>query len=272
MRKDEIEERIIQLEQDVRTLKADHRDGVETILLEMQKIQNNIIEERIAVLRERIIDGYERIFMDLMLKNAEHNLDAQCLDPCVRDRRKECREFLLARLKVAASKEQYPDIILPPGRETISDRTLVKKAPFLSEEPCKTCFSAYLSEKEQIKMTMGIIRESRESLIKPRMNPFVSDLPCDIVIEKLVEPLSHKHRFAMLQALSNRWHEFYRTRNPDRFERWSSSLSPLTKLIDAGFVVKTEGGKSYTITEKGIGVMDLVKQLYSQKASIQATE
>ena len=271
MRKDEIEDRIIQLEQDVRTLKADHRDGVEIILLEMQKIQNNIIEERIAVLRERIIDGYERIFMDLILKNAEHNLDAQCLDPCARDRRKECREFLLARLKVAASKEQYPEIILPPGRETISDRILVKKAPFLSEEPCKTCFSAYLSEKEQIKMTMGIIRESRESLIKPRMNPFVSDLPGDIVIEKLVEPLSHKHRFAMLQALSTGGMSFTELGTLTG-SNGGHLLYHLTKLIDAGFVVKTEGGKSYTITEKGIGVMDLVKQLYSQKASIQATE
>lgn len=265
MRKDEIENRIIQLEQDIRILKADHRDGVETILLEMQKIQSTVIEERITTLRERIIEGYERIFMDLLLKNAEHNLNTHCLDPCVRDRRKECKDFLLARLKVAVQKEHNPDIILPPGRETINDQTLVKKAPFLTEIPCNTCFSAYLDEKEQIKKTMDIIRDSRELLIKPKLNHFVSDLPGDIVISKLVEPLSHKHRFAMLQSLSSGSMSFSELGTLTG-SNGGHLLYHLTKLIDAGFVMKTEGGKSYTITEKGIGVMDLVKQLYSQKA------
>nr|WP_319537838.1 helix-turn-helix domain-containing protein [uncultured Methanospirillum sp.] len=271
MRKDEIEERIIQLEQDIRTLKADHRDGVETILLEMQKIQNSVIEERISVLRERIIDGYEKIFMDLMLKNAEHNLEAQCLDPCTRNRRNECKEFLLARLKVTVQKEQYPDIILPCGRETINDKTLINKAPFLSEEPCNTCFSAYLNEKEQIKMTLGLIKESRESLVKPRINHFVSDLPGEIVISKLVEPLSHKHRFAMLQALSTGSMSFKELGSLTG-SHGGHLLYHVTKLIEAGFVVKTESGKNYSITDKGLGIMDLVKQLYSQNGNLPVRE
>jgi DNA-binding HxlR family transcriptional regulator len=263
MRKDEIEERIVQLEQEVRILKADHRDGVDTILLEMQKMQGSIIEERIEVLRERIIDGYEKIFMDLMLKNAQHNLDAQCRDPCSRNRRDECKEFLLARLKVAALKEQDPDLHLPPGRETISDRTLVQKAPFLVEEPCNTCFSAYLNEKKQITQTLGLIRESRESLIPARVKPFISDLPGDFVISSLVEPLSHKHRFTMLQALSTGSLSF-KELGTLIGSKGGHLLYHLTKLLDAGLVMKTDGGKRYTITEKGIGVMDLIRQLYSK--------
>lgn len=264
MRKDEIEERINHLEQDIRTLKADHRDGVETILLAFEKLQSTVFEERIAQVRERIIDGYEKIFIDLLMKNAEHNLDSQCLNPCVRDRRSECTEFLLARLKVTAKKEQYADISLPAGRETISDRTLVKKAPFLSKEPCKSCFSAYLHEKEQIKATIGLIRECRESPGNPRMSTFVSDLPGDVVITDLVEPLSHKHRFAMLQALSTGNMSFSELGTLTG-SQGGHLLYHITKLIDAGFVVKNESGKMYSITERGLGIMDLVKQLFSQK-------
>lgn len=49
-------------------------------------------------------------------------------------------------------------------------------------------------------------------------------------------------------------------------------LYHLTKLIEAGFVVKTESGKNYSITDKGLGIMDLVKQLYSQNGNLPVRE
>jgi len=262
MRKDEIEERIVRLEQELRTLKSDHRDGVNAIILEMQKFQNSVIEERVNDLRERIIEGYEKIFMDLLLKNAEKNLDGQCLDPCVRNRRKECHELLTARLHVAAQKIQNPEIVLPPGRETISDRALLKKAPFLSNEPCNTCFTAYLHEKEQIIGTIGRFKENRKSLTRTKKNLFLSDLPGDLVISKLIEPLSHEHRFAMLRALSTGSMTF-KELGTLTGSKGGHLLYHITKLIDAGLVIKTDAGKRYSITDRGLGVMDLVKQLYA---------
>ena len=140
----------------------------------------------------------------------------------------------------------------------------MKKVPFLSETPCNTCFSAYLNEKDQIKMTVGVIRENRESLIKPKITPFISDLPGNIVISKLIEPLSHKQRFAMLQALSSGSMSFSELGTLTG-SHGGYLLYHLTKLIDAGFVIKTTGGKNYTITEKGMGVMELLKELYAGK-------
>jgi predicted transcriptional regulator len=264
MRKDEIEDRIVRLEQDLRTLKADHRDGVNTILSEMQKFQNSVIEERIADLRERVIEGYEKIFMDIMLKNAEQNLDMHCLDPCARDRRKECYELLTARLRVAAQKYQDPDLVLPPGRETISDRALIKQVPFLAGDPCKTCFSAYIHEKDQIKKAVGHLKENRESLATTKKNLFLSDLPGDLVISTLVEPLSHEHRFAMLKALSTGSMTF-KELGTLTGSKGGHLLYHINRLIESGLVIKTDGGKFYTITDRGLGVMGLVKDLYAQK-------
>lgn len=41
-------------------------------------------------------------------------------------------------------------------------------------------------------------------------------------------------------------------------------LHHLNKLIESGLVIKTDGGKRYSITDRGIGLMDLVKKLYSK--------
>jgi len=265
MRKDEIEDRIVRLEQELRTLKADHREGVEAIISEMQKFQNSVVEERIVDLRERIVEGYQKIFLDILLKNADQNLDMQCLDPCVRDRRKECHGFLMARLRVAAQKYQDPGIVLPPGHETTSDRTLVKKAPFLADGPCRTCFSAYLHEKDQIKTAVGLLKKHTGSIAGSHKSLFLSELPNDLVISTLVEPLSHEHRFAMLKALSTGSMSF-KELGTLTGSKGGHLLYHITKLIEAGLVIKTEGGKRYSITDRGLGVMDLVKKLYAQKA------
>lgn len=265
MRKDEIEDRIVRLEEEVRTLKADHRDGVDAILAEVQKVQSGAIEDRIADLRERIVDGYQKIFLDMMLANASQHFGAQFLDPCARDRRKECCEFLTARLRVAAQKYLDPEIVLPRTRETISDKVLIKKAPFLAEGPCSSCFSLYLEEKEQIRTAVEQFRAGTPGLPGRKRGLFVSELPDDLVISTLVEPLSHEHRFAMLKALSQGSMSF-KELGTLTGSKGGHLIYHITKLVEAGLVAKADGGKRYAITERGMGVMDLVKNLYGQKA------
>lgn len=264
MRKDEIEDRIVRLEEEVRTLKADHRDGVDAILSEMQKARSEAIEDRIADLRERIVDGYQKIFLDMMLAHAGQHFASQFVDPCVRDRRKECCEFLMARLRVAAQKFQDPSVRLPRSRETISDETLLKKAPFLAEGPCSSCFSLYREEKDQIRLAVEQFQAGMERLPAKKRSLFVSDLPDDIVISSLVEPLSHGQRFAMLKALSKGSMSFSEL-SAVTGSKGGHLLYHITKLTESGLVSKTDGGKRYAITERGLGVMDLIRNLYDQK-------
>ena len=148
---------------------------------------------------------------------------------------------------------------------TISDRALLKKSPFLAGEPCRTCFSAYLHEKDQIKTAVGRFKESRESLAGTKKSLFLSELPGDLVISTLVEPLSHEHRFAMLRSLSTGSMSF-KELGTLTGSKGGHLLYHINKLIDAGLVIKTDGGKRYSITDRGLGVMGLVKKLYAQKA------
>ena len=37
----------------------------------------------------------------------------------------------------------------------------------------------------------------------------------------------------------------------------------ITLLLDAGLVIRTDAGKHYAISDRGIALMDLVKKMYS---------
>ena len=145
-----IEERLAQLEQDVRTLKSDYRQGIDELLTEMHTFQNIIIEDRIDSIRQQLAKRYEKLLIDLLLKNAEHNLDVCWQGSCARNRSEECRDFILTRLHtvVKALDQDHPCSF------QLSDEEIVAKYPYLGESPCKECFQKYLHEKEQLKNTL----------------------------------------------------------------------------------------------------------------------
>ncbi len=262
MRKDEIEERIIRLEDDIRTLKSDHRDGVETILAELRTFQSSIIEERIASVARQLSNGYEKMVIGLMMHNAERNLNEHCVDPCVKDRRQQCLDFLLSRIRDAA---QIPDPVGTVRREAgdLSDEELLNTVPNLGLPPCSECFSAYLHEKDQLKRTVESLTACSEGITRVNSTVFLTELPDDAVISTIVEPLSHESRFAMVKALSTGSMTFTMLGELTG-SKGGHLLYHLGKLIDAGLVIKDEEGKRYCITNRGLGVMDLVKRLYSQ--------
>ncbi len=259
MRKDKIEERLAQLEQDVRTLKSDHRQGVDELLAEMRTFQNIIIEERIDAIRQQMTKRYERLLIDLLLKNAEHSLDEHCQDQCIRNRRKECHDLLLTRIcDMAKALDQGQ-----PYSPQLSDDELVAKYPVLAASPCNGCFQTYLREKEQLKNTIDRLADLKQSMTRKNGGMFISELPDDVVISNIVDPLSHEIRFMMLKALSTGSMAF-KELGELTDSKGGHLLYHLNKLIDSGLVIKTDAGR-YSLTDKGMGVMELIKKLYSQQ-------
>lgn len=262
MRKNQIEDRIIRMEEEIRTLKSDHRDGVETILTEMKKFQSSVIEERIASAARQLANGYEKMVIGLMMRNAERNLDDRCMDPCIRNRRKECMDFLLARIRDAAHIPDPEGTIRREGRD-LTDEELVNTVPNLAIPPCSDCFNAYLHEKEELIQVVENLSACTEGLTRTNSTVFLTELPNDAVISSIVEPLSHESRFTMLKGLSTGSMTFTMLGDLTG-SKGGHLLYHLGKLVDAGLVVKDEAGKRYHITDRGVGVMDLVRKLYSR--------
>jgi DNA-binding transcriptional ArsR family regulator len=261
MRRDEIEHRIIALEEDVRTLKSDHRDGVEIILAEMRKMQNTVIEERIASVARQLADGYEKMVIGLLMRSAERNLDDQCKDPCVRNRRKECLDFLLSRIRDSAQILDPVGTVRREGRD-LTDEELVHVVPHLAVPPCSDCFTSYLKEKEQLNQAMKNLSSCSDGLIRKSPAMFLSEIPSDKALSTIIEPLAHENRFAMLKALSTGSMTFTMLGDLTG-SKGGHLLYHLGKLIEAGLVMKNDDGKRYSITDRGLGVMNLITQLYT---------
>ena len=262
MRKDEIEERIIALEEDVRTLKSDHRDGVDIILTEMKKIQSSYVEERIASVARQLANGYEKMVIGLLMRSAERNLDEHCMDPCVRNRRTECLDFLTSRIRDAADIPDSEGTVRRKGRD-LSDKELVEVVPHLAVPPCSDCFTAYLREKEELSQAISALSSCSDDLIGKKPALYLTELPNDAVISRIVDPLSHESRFAMLKALSTGSMTFTMLGELTG-SKGGHLLYHLGKLIDAGLILKDEPEKRYSITDRGLGVMNLIKSLYTQ--------
>ena len=258
MRKDMIEERLAQLEQDVRTLKSDYRQGVDELLTEMHTFQNIIIEDRIDFIRQQLAKRYEKLLIDLLLKNAEHNLDECWQEPCTRNRREECRDFILTRLHNVVKALDQDQLCSPQ----LSDDEIVAKYPYLGVSPCKECFQKYLHEKEQLKNTLDRLASLKQSVTRKNNGIYISELPDDLVISNLVDPLSHEIRFAMPKALSTGSMTF-KELSKLTDSKGGHLIYHLNKLIDSGLVIKTAAEKRYSVTDKGMGIMELIKKLYA---------
>ena len=257
MRKDKIEERLAQIEQDIRTLKNDHREGIDELLENMRTFQNTIIEERIDAIREQLAKRYERLLVDLVLNNAENSLDRQCRDPCVR--RKEWHDFFISSLR---DMTKSSDQCLPNSLESGDDELLAKN-PIFATPPCKDCFQTFLHEKEMLKRTLDHLADLKQSMARKNGGTFISELPCDAVISNIVDPLSHEIRFAMLKALSTGSMTFKQLGELTD-SKGGHLIYHLNKLIDSGLVIKTDAGR-YSLTDKGLGIMELIKKLYANQ-------
>jgi len=262
MRRDEIGERIVQLEQEFRTFRADQREGVEAILAGMREFQNSVIEERVESLRIQMAKSYERMFFTLLLRNVERSLDGQCPEECIRNRREECHTFLVSRLRALADLPSSPEVKGHPGF-FLSDEDLVRQAPFLAKPPCADCLTIYRREKEQLVATLDGLRSMEDRTQEAGAPLFISGLPDTLVVSEIVGPLSHESRFAMLKALSTGSMTF-KELGQLTGSKGGHLLYHLGKLMDAGLVIKSDAGKRYAITDRGMGVMELVKRLYAR--------
>jgi DNA-binding HxlR family transcriptional regulator len=261
MRKDEIEARICRLEQDFREIRSENRQNTDTILSELRSFQGCIIEEKINIMKEQLEKRYRQLVMDLMLVHAHRHLDETLPEPCSVFERKRCLEIFFTHLQNVANRDTTTDRQHDglPG-ESCDDQ--ISRYTVLNDPPCRTCYDAYLVERNQITQAIRNLSESKSAMVRKNAPLFLSELPDDEVVTSLVEPISHKSRFAMLKALSSgsmTFKEFSELTGT----KGGHLLYHVEKLVDAGLVAKIDGGSRYSITDRGMGVMDLVKKMYA---------
>ena len=126
--------------------------------------------------------------------------------------------------------------------------------------PCEKCVNVYEAEKDGIGRIAERLRKSRQSARPANADVLISQLPDDIVISSLLEPLSHESRFLMLKSLSVKSLTYSEIAGLSGIEG-GHLLYHLNKLVSSGLVNKADG--MYAISDRGMGIMELIKKLYS---------
>jgi DNA-binding transcriptional ArsR family regulator len=261
MRKDEIEDRIVRIEKTLRDLQAGQRDISETIVSELRSFQSLLVEEKIEAMRQQLGQGYQRLLLGLVLSDAKREFERVCPDPCDLYDRKECMDSTLNRLRSFGERldpdttDQFIEDQLQKDRE-IMDRYLDN-----SQQKCKACFEVFTAERDRMIGAIRDLSSTRRALKRKNNDLLISDMPDEKVLSSIIEPLANPVRFAMIKALSG-GSMSYSEMGTLTGIKGGHLLFHISRLTEAGLVIKSETSGLYTLSDKGMGVMNLVRDLY----------
>jgi len=261
MRKDEIEERIVRIEKTLRELQAGQKETGDTIRAELRSFQSLVIEERIEAMRQQLGQGYQRLLLELVVSTASREFETVCPKNCTLYPRSDCIEFFLSRLKESAERMDPDEAGQYIAAQARRDEDLVVRYPELGREPCRKCFDTYVRERDTLMQAVGRLSSVREVLRRKRTDLSVADLPDEEVLSTLIEPLSHPARFAIMKGLSGGGLSYSELSTLTGY-KGGHLLFHVTRLVEAGLIAKSETSGLYALTEKGTGVMQLVRNLY----------
>ncbi|MFA5331981.1 MAG: hypothetical protein WC342_06345 [Methanoregula sp.] len=261
MRKDEIEDRIVRIEKTLRELQSGQKENGDAILAELRSFQSLMVEERIEAMRQQLGQGYQHLLLELVLSTAGREFETVCPQDCTLFNRSDCIEFFLSRLKESAERMDPDEAGRYIAAQVHRDEDLVSRYPELGRDPCRKCFDTYIRERDTLMQAVGRLSSVRQAILRKKTDVFIADLPDEEVLSTLIEPLSHPVRFAVLKGLF-RGSMYYSEMSALTGYKGGHLLFHVTRLVEAGLMVKSETPGLYTLTEKGMGVMQLVRNLY----------
>lgn len=262
MRKDEIGDHIMKMERDLRYLGNCQREQGELILSELRSFQRLFIEERIETMRRQVVTSHQHLILQFALGTVKREFDSVCPNPCSLYDRRDCIDFFTSRLRESAERMDPDEAEEFLVHQRKIDDELVRKYPELGTDPCLSCFQVYAVERDHLMKAIGELSSVRSAIRRQNHIPLIQDLPDDEVLATIIEPLSHPVRFRMLKALS-RGGMSYTDLSTLTGYKGGHLLFHVTRLIEAGLAVKDESSGQYLITEKGMGLIDLIRKIYA---------
>ncbi|AFC99339.1 hypothetical protein Mtc_0574 [Methanocella conradii HZ254] len=258
MRKDRIEERLAALEKGFREVRAEQRQAIESLRDELRSFQEAILEDRIASINE-VIKWYEEAAYDGAISGAARNFQDRMRTDCPPQyKRQECIDGLVDELKDDATRLRHAGDLKAciEGILEEDERELEK----FKGMACERCLDAYVAERDELIGLAQKLAGLKADLASRGRLVYMGEMQDGPVISSVIEPLSHEARFRMLKRLAEGSLSFKELAGVSGFEGGHLNYH-LVKLSQAGLIAKAEDGR-YVLTDKGSGVMSLVKRLY----------
>lgn len=264
MRKDRIEERIAGIERDMKDLRSEFRQEIMSLAAELKEVQVSLIEDMVGELQESMSKGYRQIAYEICISNAEKRFKSQMSHDCPPgcDHGGCIEHFVEDHLRkdIVCLEEASCDGACGVP-ESIIDRDNADSQRFKGKA-CEFCQPIYIEERDRLLEMGKKFAAYRKSMSVRRSLPYFKQLPDDLTVSEIIEPLSHRARFVMLKNLTSGGMSFRDLGEITGYEG-GHLIYHLNKLASAGLVLKEDSGL-YQITEKGMGVMEVIRKMYGR--------
>lgn len=264
MRKDRIEERIVGIERDMKELRSEVRQEIMSMASELKEVQIKLVEDMMGDIQDTMSAGYRQIAYELCITNAERRFKEQMSYDCPPDDERDvCIEHLVEEhlRKGIVSLDNAPPYKADEVLKSIIDRDKAEHQCYKGTT-CDYCLGIYSAERDKLLEMGDRFAVYRKSLYTRRSYPYFKQLPDDLTVSEIIDPLSHQARFVMLKNLTSGSMSFKELGEVTGYEG-GHLVYHLKKLVTAGLVSK-EGGGPYQITDKGLGVMEVIRKMYGK--------
>jgi DNA-binding HxlR family transcriptional regulator len=263
MRKDTIEERIIGIERDMKEIRSELRQELASMASELKEAQLALVEDMIGDIQDTMSAGYRQIAYEMSIGSAEKRFKEEMSHDCPPEERGPCiahyvEEHLrkgIASVDGASQETRETALAVIVDHDDDNSRNFRGTA-------CEYCQGIYIAERDRL---LGMERKFaayRSDLSARRSRPYYKQLPDDLTVSELIGPLSHRGRFVMLKNLTSGVMSFKELGEVTGYEG-GHLIYHLNKLAAAGLVSKEDSGL-YQITDKGMGVMEVIRKMYGR--------
>jgi len=222
---------------------------------ELRRVIEHANRQHVDTLLGGLRKEYAGVFIDQNLSDADQGLRERMIREC--PMRERCYTAFYEFLRTSAEHirdGEVSDEVVRSYRDRLA--AMRKSGKF---DSCSTCFTETnrLFEKQlELMRSLGIYRENRET------SSSIADLPDEVLVGEILEPLANRHRFRIVQSLAAETRTFSDLSDLTGL-RGGNLLFHLKKLQDGGMILQRHERGDYIITEKGYKTIEGIGTLYS---------
>ena len=221
---------------------------------DMRRFIERANQQHVDVVLADIKKEYTGVIADHQIGTAKADLSTRMVEDCAK--RKTCCGVFMEFLENSArhiTDGNISDELIQSYRERM--KTLRQNGPY---DKCDTCFSEVgrLFEKQvSLMKTLGIYQKS------PDNEDLVAEIPDQIVVNDLLEPVANIQRFQIVKSLTTGTRTFSEISQLTGL-RGGNLLFHIKKLTESGMILQRHERGDYIITDKGFKTIRTIAQLY----------
>ena len=221
---------------------------------ELKRFIERANQQHVDLVLTELKKNYSGLFTNQLVESAEADLSTHMAGDCrMRD---ECYGLFMDFLKNTAQHikdGKVSDEIIQSYREQM--KAMQSRSP---SDRCGSCFSEVhrLFEKQvDLMRSLGIYTKSGDT------GDSIAEIPDEIVVKDLLEPVANIQRFQILKALATQTRTFSDISQLTGL-RGGNLLFHIKKLADTGMILQRHERGDYIITDKGFKTMTALSELH----------